>query len=76
MPPFNAESATYSSKAYTSAPWAAREDLGFSVLLRQTADISHEEKLEYVDHVMEILDIWELAVAVLGIPGVVSTSNN
>jgi ABC-type multidrug transport system ATPase subunit len=70
MPPFNAELATYSSKAYTSAPWATGEALGFSVRLRQTADISREEKLEYVDHMMEILDIWEFAVAVLGIPGV------
>ncbi|KAH7142621.1 ABC-2 type transporter-domain-containing protein [Dactylonectria estremocensis] len=46
-----------------------REALGFSALLRQPAKISREEKLEYVEYVIEMLDMQEFSDAVIGTPG-------
>ncbi|KAK4184983.1 ZEB2-regulated ABC transporter 1 [Podospora australis] len=46
-----------------------REALEFSALLRQSADVSRAEKLKYVDHVIDILEMREFAGAVIGVPG-------
>lgn len=46
-----------------------REALEFSALLRQSAEIPKEDKLGYVDHVIEILDMQGFADAVVGFPG-------
>lgn len=46
-----------------------REALTFSALLRQPGDVSREEKLRYVDEVIELLDMELYADAVVGIPG-------
>ncbi|KAF5009417.1 hypothetical protein FDECE_4349 [Fusarium decemcellulare] len=46
-----------------------REALEFSALLRQSAEISREEKLKYVEHVIDMLDMQEFSDAVIGTPG-------
>lgn len=46
-----------------------RETLKFSALLRQPAHISTKEKLNYVDEVINILEMEEYADAVVGVPG-------
>lgn len=46
-----------------------REALNFSALLRQPPDVSREEKLRYVDEVIELLDMELYADAVVGVPG-------
>lgn len=46
-----------------------REALNFSALLRQPANISHKEKLAYVDEVIKLLDMEEYADAIVGVPG-------
>lgn len=46
-----------------------REALNFSAILRQPADVPTEEKLEYVDQVIKLLDMQEFADAVVGSPG-------
>ncbi|KAF2401005.1 pleiotropic drug resistance protein PDR [Trichodelitschia bisporula] len=46
-----------------------REALNFSALLRQPANISRKEKLEYVDEVIKLLEMEEYADAVVGVPG-------
>ena len=46
-----------------------REALKFSALLRQPAHIPRKEKLDYVDEVIELLDMEEYADAVVGVPG-------
>lgn len=46
-----------------------REALTFSALLRQPPDVSHKEKLRYVDEVIELLDMELYADAVVGVPG-------
>ncbi|OCK80389.1 putative multidrug resistance ABC transporter [Lepidopterella palustris CBS 459.81] len=46
-----------------------REALNFSALLRQPAHISRQEKLDYVDEVIKLLDMAEYADAVVGVPG-------
>ena len=46
-----------------------REALEFSALLRQSPEYTHEEKLAYVDHVIDILNMQEYADAVVGVPG-------
>ncbi|RYP53146.1 hypothetical protein DL768_001820 [Monosporascus sp. mg162] len=45
------------------------ENLEFSAVLRQSSEISRKEKLQYVDHVIEILEMQEFAGAVIGVPG-------
>lgn len=45
-----------------------REALEFSALLRQS-NASTKEKLDYVDKVIQILDMGPYADAVVGIPG-------
>lgn len=46
-----------------------REALNFSALLRQPAHIPHQEKLAYVDEVIDLLGMTEYANAVVGVPG-------
>ncbi|KAJ4371433.1 Multidrug resistance protein [Neocucurbitaria cava] len=46
-----------------------REALTFSALLRQPAHISRQEKTEYVEEVIKLLDMTEYADAVVGVPG-------
>ncbi|KAK4171533.1 ABC-2 type transporter-domain-containing protein [Triangularia setosa] len=46
-----------------------RESLEFSALLRQSNNRSDKEKLAYVDHVLELLEMTEYADAVVGVPG-------
>ncbi|OWP04280.1 hypothetical protein B2J93_9348 [Marssonina coronariae] len=46
-----------------------REALNFSALLRQPATIPRQEKLDYVDEVIKLLDMEEYADAVVGVPG-------
>lgn len=46
-----------------------REALNFSALLRQPKSLSRQEKLDYVDEVIKLLDMEEYADAVVGVPG-------
>lgn len=46
-----------------------REAFEFSALLRQPTKYSRNERLSYVDHVIDLLDMKEYADAVVGIPG-------
>lgn len=46
-----------------------REALQFSALLRQPAYLSRQEKLDYVDEVLELLGMQTYADAVVGVPG-------
>ncbi len=52
-----------------TAESTVREALRFSTLLRQTSDASVEEKYEYVERVIEMLEMEEYAEAVIGSPG-------
>ena len=46
-----------------------REALEFSAILRQPAHVPREEKIAYVDEVIELLDMQAYANAVVGEPG-------
>jgi ABC-type multidrug transport system ATPase subunit len=46
-----------------------REALRFSALLRQPRSVSKEEKLAYVEHVIEILNMEQFSDAIVGRPG-------
>jgi ABC-type multidrug transport system ATPase subunit len=46
-----------------------REALQFSALLRQPAHLSRQEKLDYVEEVLELLGMRSYADAVVGVPG-------
>ncbi|KAK3057259.1 hypothetical protein LTS18_011569, partial [Coniosporium uncinatum] len=46
-----------------------REALNFSALLRQPAKVPKQEKLDYVDEVIKLLEMEEYADAVVGVPG-------
>ena len=46
-----------------------REALEFSALLRQPPEYSCDDRLAYVDHVIDLLDMQEYADAVVGVPG-------
>ncbi|KAJ6149147.1 hypothetical protein N7471_000346 [Penicillium samsonianum] len=46
-----------------------REALRFSAILRQSAEITRSEKLNYVEHVIDTLEMREFADAVIGVPG-------
>ncbi|KAI0430546.1 ABC-2 type transporter-domain-containing protein [Xylaria sp. FL1042] len=51
------------------ATTTVREALNFSAILRQPADVPHEEKLAYVDEVIRLLEMEEYADAVVGVLG-------
>ena len=46
-----------------------REALQFSAILRQPAHLSRQEKLAYVEEVLELLGMQSYADAVVGVPG-------
>ncbi|KAL3418763.1 ABC transporter cdr4 [Phlyctema vagabunda] len=46
-----------------------REALNFSALLRQPHEVPRQEKLDYVNEVIKLLDMEEYADAVVGVPG-------
>ncbi|KAF9890375.1 hypothetical protein FE257_006043 [Aspergillus nanangensis] len=46
-----------------------REALRFSAVLRQPANVSHQEKLDYVEEVIKLLGMDTYADAVVGVPG-------
>lgn len=46
-----------------------REALEFSALLRQPTHFSRKDKLQYVDYVIDTLEMQEFAEAVIGVPG-------
>lgn len=46
-----------------------REALQFSALLRQPENIHRADKLRHVEHVIDMLEIRDLADAVIGVPG-------
>ena len=46
-----------------------REALNFSALLRRPTTVSKQEKLEYVDEVIRLLDMEEYAEAIVGVHG-------
>ncbi|KAF2475215.1 ABC drug exporter AbcA [Lindgomyces ingoldianus] len=46
-----------------------REALAFSAVLRQPKTRSMQEKIDYVDHVLELLEMEAYADAVVGVPG-------
>lgn len=46
-----------------------REALQFSALLRQPETIPEQDKLSYVDNVIDILDMGSFADAIVGVPG-------
>lgn len=43
-----------------------REALEFSALLRQPASVSREEKIAYVDKVIDLLELNDIADAIIG----------
>lgn len=53
-----------------------REALQFSALLRQPANSSRQEKLDYVEEVIRLLDMETYAGAVVGVPGEGITAAN
>lgn len=46
-----------------------REALTFSAVLRQSREISHTDKVAYVDEVIRILEMEAYADAIVGVPG-------
>ncbi|KAH8703108.1 putative ABC multidrug transporter [Talaromyces proteolyticus] len=46
-----------------------KEALIFSALLRQPASVPREEKLEYVDYIINLLELTDIQDALIGIPG-------
>ncbi|KAJ5725406.1 ABC multidrug transporter C [Penicillium malachiteum] len=46
-----------------------REALRFSAILRQPADVSRQEKLDYVEEVIKLLGMETYADAIVGVPG-------
>jgi ABC-type multidrug transport system ATPase subunit len=46
-----------------------REALQFSALLRQPREVSRQEKLEYVEKVIKLLELEDIADAIIGIAG-------
>lgn len=46
-----------------------REALQFSAHMRQPADVPEAEKLEYVEHIISLLELEPIADALIGVPG-------
>lgn len=46
-----------------------REALEFSALLRQPREYSKEQKLSYVDTIIDLLELGDLSNALIGVPG-------
>jgi ABC-type multidrug transport system permease subunit/ABC-type multidrug transport system ATPase subunit len=63
-------SAGYCEQLDVHEPFATvREALEFSALLRQRRDIPREEKLRYVDTIIDLLELNDLADTLIGQPG-------
>jgi ABC-type multidrug transport system permease subunit/ABC-type multidrug transport system ATPase subunit len=63
-------SAGYCEQLDVHEPYATvREALEFSALLRQRRDIPREEKLKYVDTIIDLLELHDLADTLIGTPG-------
>jgi ABC-type multidrug transport system ATPase subunit len=63
-------SAGYCEQLDVHEPYATvREALEFSALLRQRRDVSREEKLKYVDTIIDLLELHDLADTLIGQPG-------
>lgn len=45
------------------------EALEFSALLRQSTEIPKQEKLDYIDYVIDMLEMQSFADAIVGVPG-------
>ncbi|CAJ0548207.1 Ff.00g049610.m01.CDS01 [Fusarium sp. VM40] len=60
-------SAGYCEQLDVHEPYATvREALEFSALLRQSRDVSREEKLKYVDTIIDLLELHDLADTLIG----------
>ncbi|SPO01569.1 probable pleiotropic drug resistance proteins (PDR1-15), ABC superfamily [Cephalotrichum gorgonifer] len=46
-----------------------KEALVFSATLRQPEDVPMEEKLAYVDHIIDLLELGDISEALIGVPG-------
>jgi len=65
-----ARSAGYCEQLDVHEPWVTvREALEFSALTRQGRNVSRKEKLEYVERVIELLELQDLADTLIGTPG-------
>ncbi|KAJ5385996.1 hypothetical protein N7509_008537 [Penicillium cosmopolitanum] len=63
-------SAGYVEQLDVHEPFATvREALEFSALLRQSRDVSQDQKLEYVDVIIDLLELHDIADALIGAPG-------
>ncbi len=63
-------SAGYCEQLDVHEPFATvREALEFSALLRQRRDVPREEKLRYVDTIIDLLELHDLADTLIGQPG-------
>lgn len=63
-------SAAYTEQLDVHEPYATvREALQFSALLRQSRDIPEVEKLRYVDVIIDLLELHDIADSLIGKPG-------
>ncbi|PSK38472.1 Brefeldin A resistance protein [Elsinoe australis] len=63
-------SAGYCEQLDVHEPYATvREALEFSALLRQPRDVAQEDKLKYVDTVIDLLELHDLEHNLIGLPG-------
>ncbi|KAJ5835346.1 hypothetical protein N7447_001372 [Penicillium robsamsonii] len=46
-----------------------KEALDFSAVLRQPSTVSHEEKIAYVEHIIDLLELRDISEALIGVPG-------
>jgi ATP-binding cassette subfamily G (WHITE) protein 2 (SNQ2) len=67
---FPSRSAGYCEQLDVHEPLTTvREALEFSALLRQAQDVPKEEKLQYVDVVIDLLELHDLQYCIIGRPG-------
>ncbi|KAJ5486803.1 hypothetical protein N7530_001103, partial [Penicillium desertorum] len=46
-----------------------KEALEFSAVLRQPSTVPHEEKIAYVEHIIDLLELRDISEALIGVPG-------
>ncbi|KXG48510.1 CDR ABC transporter [Penicillium griseofulvum] len=46
-----------------------KEALDFSAVLRQPSTVSHDEKIAYVEHIIDLLELRDISEALIGVPG-------
>jgi ATP-binding cassette subfamily G (WHITE) protein 2 (SNQ2) len=66
FPPFLLRLTLFPSFLFLSHLNSVRECIQFSALLRQPASVSREEKLAYAEEVIELLELQEVADAIVG----------